>query len=145
MAWITLDLGLPVIMTGSPEQTAKFVSVVAKREARFLDLLMIHARKKPIDAEKASIRAASAEIMSIIKGESEEGVLAKRWDKEVMSQRIRILAELPGIGIKTANRIMKAARDIMGLCVMSEDELTRIEGVSSIQAKDLYKFLHGKS
>ena len=145
MAWITLDLGLPVIMTGSPEQTAKFVSVVAKREARFLDLLMIHARKKPIDAEKASITAASAEIMSIIKGESEEGVLAKRWDKEVMSQRIRILAELPGIGIKTANRIMETARDIMGLCVMSEDELTRIEGVSSIQAKDLYKFLHGKS
>jgi len=33
----------------------------------------------------------------------------------------------------------------MGLCTMSEHELTKIDGVSSIQAKDLFKFLHGNS
>jgi len=143
MAWITLDLGLPVLMTGSPEETARFVSIVAKRESRFLDLLMIHTKKKMIDAEKASIKAASAEIMSIMNGESEDGVLANRWDKEVMFQRTKILAELPGIGITTANRIMEIAGDIMGLCTISEQALTDIEGVSSIQAKELYKFLHG--
>jgi len=130
-------------MTGSPEQTARFVSVAAKREARFLDLLMTHVRKRPFDAEKSSIKAASREIMSIVNGESEDGVLANRWNQEVISQRIRILAELPGIGMKTANKIMLASGDIMGLCTMSEHALTQIEGVSSIQAKDLYKFLHG--
>tara|TARA_B110001452_G_scaffold250764_1_gene239261 strand:+ start:476 stop:3148 length:2673 start_codon:yes stop_codon:yes gene_type:complete len=145
MAWITLDLGLPVIMTGSPEQTARFVSIAAKREARVLDLLMNHARKKPMDAEKSVIKAASAEIMSIINGEIDEGNLSKRWSNEVLAQRAKILAELPGIGVTSAKKIMAVAGDIMGLCTMSEQELTQIDGVSSIQAKDLFKFLHGNS
>ena len=41
MAWVTLDLGLPVLMTGSAEQTARFISVASKRESRILDLLMM--------------------------------------------------------------------------------------------------------
>ena len=143
MAWITLDLGLPVLMTGSTEQTARFISIAAKREARILDLLMVHLRKKTIDTEKSAIKAASAEIMSIINGEMDEGYLSKKWNEEVTSQRVKILSELPGIGKSTANKIMAVAKDIMGLCAMSEYELTNIEGVSSIQAKDLYKFLHG--
>lgn len=143
MAWITLDLGLPVIMTGSPEQTARFVSVAAKREARVLDLLMNYSRKSPKDAEKSAVKAASAEIMSIINGEKDHGVLSTKWTEEVLNQRTRILGELPGIGPKTADKIMSVAKDIMGLCTMSEYELTQIKGVSSIQAKDLFKFLHG--
>ena len=143
MAWITLDLGLPVIMTGSPEQTARFVSIAAKREARVLDLLMTHSRKNPKDAEKSAIKAASSEIMSIINGEKESGFLSDKWSQEVLTQRTKILGELPGIGPKTANKIMRVAKDIMGLCAMSEHELTEIVGVSSNQAKDLYKFLHG--
>jgi Fanconi anemia group M protein len=143
MAWITLDLGLPVLMTGSPEQTARFVSIAAKREARVLDLLMTHSRKIAKDAEKSAIKAASSEIMSIINGDVEHGVLSKKWEQEVLKQRTRILGELPGIGPKTADKIMQVAKDIMGLCTLSEHELTQIDGVSSIQAKDLFKFLHG--
>jgi ERCC4-related helicase/ERCC4-type nuclease len=145
MAWITLDLGLPVVMTGSPEQTARFVSIAAKREARVLDLVMGHVRKKPNDAEKSAIAAASVEIMSIINGETDDGPLARKWSNEVLAQRTKVLAELPGIGTKTAKKIMSAVGDIMSLCAMSEHELTKIEGVSSIQAKDLFKFLHGNS
>ena len=145
MAWITLDLGLPVIMTGSTEQTARFVSIAAKREARVLDLLMNQVRKKPMDAEKSAISAASSEIMSIINGELTEGVLSNKWANEVLAKRAKILADLPGIGVKTAEKIMSVAGDIMGLCLLSEEQLTGIEGVSSIQAKELYKFLHGNS
>ena len=143
MAWITLDLGLPVLMTGSPEQTARFVSIAVKREARVLDLLMTHSKRKPADAEKSAIKAASEEIMSIINGQNEQGVLAKKWNEEVLVKRTKIIAELPGIGTVTARKIMAVATDIMGLCKMSEHELTQIDGVSSIQAKDLHKFLHG--
>jgi ERCC4-type nuclease len=81
--------------------------------------------------------------MSIINGEKEQGELSQKWTLEVLNQRTKILGELPGIGPKTAERIMSEAKDIMGLCTMSEYELTQIEGVSSIQAKDLFKFLHG--
>ena len=38
---------------------------------------------------------------------------------------------------------MDAVKDIMGLCTISEYDLAHIDGVSSIQARDLYKFLHG--
>jgi ERCC4-related helicase/ERCC4-type nuclease len=145
MAWITLDLGLPVVMTGSPEQTARFVSIAAKREARVLDLLMTHVRRKPKDAEKSALSAASSEIMSIINGEADEGLLSKKWSDEVLVKRAKILAELPGIGAVTAKKIMAVAGDIMGLCTMSEHELTQIDGVSSIQANELFKFLHGSS
>ena len=90
-----------------------------------------------------AIKAASAEIMSIIGGQNEEGALSRKWNDEVLEKRVRLIAELPGIGTATAKRIMTVAKDIMGLCALSEHELTQIEGVSSIQAKDLYKFLHG--
>jgi len=81
--------------------------------------------------------------MSIISGEKSEGTLSNKWTKEIIAKRTRLLAELPGIGPATAERIMAEAKDIMGLCSLSEEELTNIEGVSSTQAKELYKFLHG--
>ena len=143
MAWITIDLGLPIMMTGSPENTAKFISIVAKRESRMLDLLMKQKRWKKIDSEKSAIKAAASEIMSIISGEKSEGTLSNKWTKEIIAKRTRLLAELPGIGPVTAEKIMAEAKDIMGLCSLSEEELTNIEGVSSTQAKELYKFLHG--
>ena len=106
---------------------------------------MTHVRKKPIDAEKSAISAASAEIMSMINGELNEGVLSKKWTDEVLTKRAKILADLPGIGVNTGKKIMAVAGDIMGLCLLSEQQLTQIDGVSSIQAKELYKFLHGNS
>ena len=143
MAWVTLDLGLPVLMTGSAEQTARFISVASKRESRILDLLMMHQRKKNIDAEKAAIKAASAEIMNIMGGELTDSPLSKKWNREVVRKRAQILSELPGIGAITAEKIMNKASDIMGLCSLSEQELANIKGVSPLQAKELYKFLHG--
>ena len=143
MAWVTLDLGLPVLMTESVEQTARFISVAAKRESRILDLLMTNHRRKNIDSEKSAIKAASAEIMNIIGGETSKGVLAKKWDDEVVKRRARMLSELPGIGVLTAKKIMAVAKDIMGLCSLSEQQLADIDGVSNIQAMELYKFLHG--
>ena len=44
MAWVTLDLGLPVLMTGSPEQTARFISI--KRKALIGSRLLISMPKK---------------------------------------------------------------------------------------------------
>ena len=95
-----------------------------------------------IDAEKSAIKAAASEIMSIISGEKSEGTLSNKWTKEIIAKRTRLLANY-GIGPVTAEKIMAEAKDIMGLCSLSEDELTNIEGVSSTQAKELYKFLHG--
>ena len=143
MACITLDLGLPVLMTGSIEATARFISIAAKRESRITDLLIGHSRRKAIEPEKAAIDAAAAELLGIISGSEKEKPLAKRWEKEVLALRCKILANLPGIGPITAQKIMLEAGDINGLCEMSVAKMAEIEGVSSIQAKDLHKFLHG--
>ena len=143
MAWITLDLGLPVIMTGSPEQTARFISIAAKRESRMLNLVITRNNNLNRDLEKSAIDAAAAEVMAIQSGELSNSKLSEKWNDEVMASRIRILSELPGIGMITAKKIMDAVKDIMGLCTISEYDLAQIDGVSSIQARDLYKFLHG--
>ena len=143
MAWITLDLGLPVVVTKTVEETARFISVAAKRESRITDLIVANVRKKTRDFEKSAIKAASAEIMAIINGERESGFLSKKWEKEVIQQRVKILSELPGIGRMSAERIMHEAKDIVGLCSMSERQLVEIEGISSQQASNLYQFLHG--
>ena len=50
---------------------------------------------------------------------------------------------LPESKEKEARKIMQEVKDIMGLCLLSEQELASIEGVSSIQSKELFKFLHG--
>ena len=143
MAWITLDLGLPVIMTGSPEQTARFISIAAKRESRMLNLVITRNNNLNRDLEKSAIDAAAAEVMAIQSGELSNSKLSEKWNDEVMASRIRILSELPGIGMITAKKIMDAVNDIMGLCTISEYDLAQIDGVSSIQARDLYRFLHG--
>mgnify|MGYP005725232871 FL=1 len=143
MAWITLDLGLPVIMTGSPEQTARFISIAAKRESRMLNLVITRNNNLNRDLEKSAIDAAAAEVMAIQSGELSNSKLSEKWNDEVMASRIRILSELPGMGMITAKKIMDEVKDIMGLCTISEYDLAQIDGVSSIQARDLYKFLHG--
>ena len=104
---------------------------------------MASSRRSHVEPEKSAIKAASEEILAIISGEEDEGELSRKWDHEVVTKRVNILAELPGIGPVTAAKIMQTAGDIMGLCHLSERELTSIEGVSSIQARDLYRFLHG--
>ena len=145
MAWITLDLGLPILMTKGVEDTARFVSIAANREAKVIELLMKKLAKSSNKPELSAIQAASSEINSIISGENKEGDLSKKWKNEVVKSRISLLANLPGIGMKTAEQIMNHAGDFMGLCKLSKEELTNIEGVSSIQASELHKFLHGIS
>ncbi len=143
MAWITLDLGLPVLMTNGIEETARFVSVAAKREAKILKLLLDKFSAKNRNPELDSIRAAASEINAMISESKNAGYLLDRWENEVKLSREKILANLPGIGPKTAKSIMNHCNDIMGLCMLGLDELIAIEGVSSSQASELFKFLHG--
>ena len=143
MAWITLDLGLPVLMTKSIEETARFVSVAAKREAKILKLLLDKFSVNKRDPELDSIRAASSEINSMINDSKNTGILFERWENDVKSKREKILSNLPGIGPKTAKSIMSHCNDIMGLCMLELEDLCNIEGVSSSQASELFRFLHG--
>ena len=89
-------------------------------------------RWRKLDAEKSAIKAAASEIMTIISGEENEGPLSTKWTKEIVGKRTKLLAELPGIRQVTAEKIMAEAKDIMGLCSLSEEQLTKFEGVSSL-------------
>jgi len=143
IAWITLDLGLPVLMTKNVEETARFVSVAAKREAKILELLIGKVPSKPKNPELSAINAAVSEINSMITKPNKVGKLYQRWENEILNFREKMLARLPGIGPKTANSIITECGDILGLCLLSLEQLTNIEGVNSLQANELYKFLHG--
>ena len=143
MAWITIDLGLPVLMTKGIEETARFVSVVAKREAKIFELLISKSKQRQLNLEDLAIKAAISEINSMIQEEDIQSPLYQKWQNQVINNREKLLANLPGIGPKAANNIMKKCGDIMGLCLMTLEEISSIDGVSSIQAIELYKFLHG--
>jgi len=143
MAWITIDLGLPVLITKGIEETARFVSVVAKREAKIFELLISKSKQRQLNLEDSAIKAAISEINSMIQEENIQSPLYQKWQNKVMNNREKLLANLPGIGPKAANNIMKKCGDIMGLCLMTLEEISSIDGVSSIQAIELYKFLHG--
>ena len=143
MAWITIDLGLPVLMTKGIEETARFVSVVAKREAKIFELLISKSKQRQLNLEDLAIKAAISEINSMIQEEDIQSPLYQKWQNQVMNNREKLLANLPGIGPKAANNIMKKCGNIMGLCLMTLEEISSIDGVSSIQAIELYKFLHG--
>jgi len=136
-------LGLPVLMTKGIEETARFVSVVAKREAKIFELLISKSKQRQLNLEDLSIKAAISEINSMIQEEDIQSPLYQKWQNQVMNNREKLLANLPGIGPKAANNIMKKCGDIMGLCLMTLEEISSIDGVSSIQAIELYKFLHG--
>ena len=148
LAHITLDLGVPVMMTQDAKESAHFISIVAKREFDLLEKLATYSfnKKSTTDSQKEEmdncINAANKEILSIINQQEENGPLAKRWNKLVSKQRVEVLAAIPNLGMKKAQLLLEHFGTVATVLCASQSELAKVEGIGPATASTIEEILH---
>jgi len=148
LAHVSLDLGIPIMMTKSPEESAHFLAAAAKREHDLIEKMATEAMKRSEQFEdersiERAVSAAMAEIKAIELEEHSETPLANRWTTFQQSESIQVLAAIPGIGPKKAEALITAFSTISGVFSASVEQLGRTEGVGTASALAVFEMLHG--
>lgn len=134
LSWITLDLGLSVMMTRSTLETALFISMTAKREEKFLKNIESNQQKKP--SHESSLIKKPKKI--------HHGNLSNRWRRAEFRQTEKMLTSIEGIGPKTAAKLTAVGMTIAKLSAVDFQELNALECLSAAQAKAIYLALHSQ-
>lgn len=148
LAHVGLDLGIPIMMTKSPEESAHFLAVAAKREHDLIEKMATSAMKRAeqfVDERsiERAVSAAMAEIKAIELEELSETPLANRWTSFEKSESIDVLAAIPGIGQKKAEALITAFSSISGVFSASAEQLSTCDGVGTASALAVFEMLHG--
>ncbi len=134
LSWITLDLGLSVMMTRSALETALFISMTAKREEKFLKNIESNQQKN-LSPEKSLMKKPK---------QIHHGNLNDRWRRAEIRQTEKILTSIDSIGPKTAMKLAAVGMTIAKLCALDFEVLNAIEHLSVAQAKAIYLALHSQ-
>ncbi len=132
LSWITLELGLSVMMTKSTVETALFISTTAKREEGFLQ--RIETKQKPSDTKV--LMKKPKQIC--------HGNLSNRWRSAEIRQTEKILTAIEKIGPQTAMNLASMGLTIAKLSTLDFERLNEIEHLSVAQAKSIYLALHSQ-
>jgi len=147
LAHVSLDLGIPIMMTKSPEESAYFLAAAAKREHDLIERMASLAltRTPSFDDERnleRAISAAVAEIKAIELGENVDAPLAERWTSFQKSESVEVLSAIPGIGKKKAEALIEAFTTISRVFSASVEELSACDGVGTASALTVFGMLH---
>ena len=148
LAHVGLDLGIPIMMTKSPEESAHFLAAAAKREHDLIERMATSAlrRSERFEDERSlerAISAALAEIKAIELGEDFETPLANRWTAFQQSESMDVLSAIPGIGRKKAESLITTFSTISGVFAASAEELSACDGIGTASALAVFEMLHG--
>ena len=131
LSWITLDLGLSVIMTKNTLETALFISMTAKKEEGLLKRI-----------EDGQDRKAMKNHMMDKPKIIHHGNLEHLWRRADIKQTVKILTSIDKIGQKTATNLAAMGMTIAKISALSFDELNKIKHLSIAQSKSIYLALH---
>jgi Fanconi anemia group M protein len=148
LAYISLDLGLPVVMTKNAEETARFLIAASKREHDVMERWASRCMKRAssgddeADVERAA-SAAAAEIKAIELGEAEATPLANRWPAHSKEEYIAILSAINGIGTTKATALIEFFSNLSGVFNATKEELSEAPNIGPIAAMAVFEVLHG--
>ena len=130
MAHITLDIGIPVMMTKNTLESAHFVSIASKRED-LSDIFQRHSidssEQKEIDAK---IDAAREEINCLINDENHNSPLIDRWKNDFSTLNINLISALIGVNQKLAANLLSNFGTIIRIFNATKSELVKIPGIN---------------
>ena len=147
LAHVSLDLGIPVMMTKNPEETAHFIIAAAKREHDMIEKMaaLAQGRTQSHEDERSIERAISAALSEIKAIELDNEIptpLAGRWTEHQRKVSVDVLSAIPGIGAKKAESMVDAFSTLSGVFSASVEELSRCEHVGSASALRVFETLH---
>ncbi len=148
LAYISLDLGMPIMMTKGAEETARFLIAAAHREHDVMERWAFESMQRAADHQDAraverATSAAAAEIKAIELGEVERTPLAQRWPEHSKHEQTAVLAAIEGVGQARAKALIEAFETIAGVFAASKDELAGVETIGNATAMSVYSLLHG--
>jgi len=147
LAYISLDLGMPVMMTKNPEETARFLIAAARREHDVMERWAFESlqRAPDLDDERAIERAtsaAAAEIKAIELGEDGTTPLGQRWPSHAKEEQTAVLASIDGVGPTRAAALIDAFGNIAGVFAASKEALLGAKNIGATTAMSVYQILH---
>ncbi|MAE79498.1 MAG: hypothetical protein CL967_07035 [Euryarchaeota archaeon] len=148
LAHVSLDLGIPVMMTKNPEETAHFVLAAAKREHDMIERMasLAMSRAPQQDDERAIERAVSAAMAEIKAIELQEDCitpLADRWSENHQQEAVNMLSAISGIGIKKAESLIESFGNLSAVFSASVERLAECENIGKANAVRIFDVLHG--
>jgi len=147
LAHVSLDLGIPVMMTKNPEETAHFIIAAAKREHDMIEKMasLAQARTQEHEDERSIERAISAALSEIKAIELDNEIptpLAGRWTEHQRQVSVDVLSAIPSIGTKKAESMVDTFGTLSGVFSASVEDLSNCEHLGSASALRVFETLH---
>lgn len=160
LATLSLDYGLPVVSSSDTAETARFIGVSARREAKMIEQLTSTARmrlqsslhpdfvlddeeNKVINAANQAIDTDDESITPVLDATKTPLSDARALDASRITRAM--LEQVPGIGPALASRILERWPTMAALSNASDFEIMEVPGLSVSLAQKIVRILNGES
>ena len=130
MAHITLDMGIPVMMTKNTLESAHFVSIATKKND-FSEMIR-KSLSDSIDEGKidSAIEAAKKEISSLINDDNHQSPLIDRWALDFKNLNLDLISSIIGVNNEIASSLLDNFGTVVGIFTARKSELIKLEGLN---------------
>ena len=131
MAHITLDIGIPVMMTKNTLESAHFISIATKRED--LTGIIEKTSSEPFDEKEidSKVEAARKEINSLINDDSHKSPLIEKWKLDFERLNIDLISSLIEVDQDIASILLDSFGTVVNIFTATKSELIKIEGIDN--------------
>lgn len=138
MAHITLDIGIPVMMTKNTLESAHFLSISAKRKYDIFEELKKSANEILDERDiKSKLESAKKEIEIMISDDSYQSPLLERWKIEALENKVELIYKITGLELETSRIILSHFGSIAAFMTASKKQLTEINDIDDITAEQI--------
>lgn len=143
MAHITLDIGIPVMMTKNTLETAHFLSIAAKRQFDLFEALK-KSSSELLDEDEINLKITSAkkEIELLLTDESYQSPLLERWNNDALETKIQLICNIIGMDQDTSRFLLQHFGSIAALLTASEKQFMEIEHLTNDDCKKIIKSIN---
>ena len=138
MAHITLDIGIPVMMTKNTLETAHFLSIAAKRKNDVFDGLKKSSTFISDEDEiNSKIESAKKEIELLISDDTYQSPLVERWNIEALNKKTELITNIMGVKLETAKFLLEQFGSLASLLTADKTDLIKIGKIESMEAEKI--------
>ena len=143
MAHITLDIGIPVMMTKNTLESAHFLSIAAKRRNDVFDELKKSSVGSLDENDiNSKLESAKKEIEILISDDSYQSPLLERWKVEALESKVEVVCKITGMDKDTSRFLLQHFGSIAGLLTASEKKLMETEYLTNDDCRKIIQAIN---
>ncbi len=143
MAHITLDIGIPVMMTKNTLESAHFLSIAAKRRNDvFHELKKSSVESLDENDINSKLESAKKEIEILISDDSYQSPLLERWKVEALESKVEVVCKITGMDKDTSRFLLQHFGSIAGLLTASEKKLMETEYLTNDDCRKIIQAIN---